>query len=135
MANIRKMRQKYDVIVETPPARIDMDTKAHQEADEVWVFKGTVNNLEAAIDELDSIAEETLKNTACWRAVQVNPRHHRLIIGRGGSRLQDIRKETGCQIVIPRNGSGEEDIIINGPSDDATMAAEDMILDIVDGAR
>ena len=58
-----------------------------------------------------------------------------MLIGRGGSKRQEIRKETGCQVVIPPNGSGDEDIIINGPTEEAVMAAEDMILDILEGAR
>jgi polyribonucleotide nucleotidyltransferase len=56
--------------------------------------------------------------------------HHRLVVGSGGSTINDLRKKTGTKIQVPRDQAKDEAIEIVGTRDGCEQARQ-MILEIV----
>jgi rRNA processing protein Krr1/Pno1 len=54
----------------------------------------------------------------------------RLVVGSGGSTINDLRKKTGTKIQVPRDQAKDEAIEILGTRDGCEQARQ-MILDIV----
>lgn len=61
--------------------------------------------------------------------VKVKPEHHRNIIGRGGATINKIKKDTGANINIPADGSGSDEIRIDGEKE-AVGAAVKIVKEI-----
>jgi polyribonucleotide nucleotidyltransferase len=55
---------------------------------------------------------------------------YRLVVGSGGSTINDLRKKTGTKIQVPRDQAKDEAIEIVGTRDGCEQARQ-MILDIV----
>jgi polyribonucleotide nucleotidyltransferase len=55
--------------------------------------------------------------TKLFREVRIPKDHHRVIIGRSGTRLQEMEKETSCKITVPGRENPSDIIVIRGPKD------------------
>jgi polyribonucleotide nucleotidyltransferase len=67
--------------------------------------------------------------------LQVPKDKHRLIIGRGGATVNEIRDECNVEIVIPPANSRDEDIVIKGDNPDNITQAIKKIQEITGSAR
>lgn len=57
-------------------------------------------------------------------------KRHRLVVGSGGSTINDLRKQTGTKIQVPRDQAKDEAIEIVGTREGCEKARQ-LILDIV----
>lgn len=145
---IMKLRSQFNVTVDHPPApekttptvgaetggkRIDEEDDDEKETDQqpdiVWILRGDEESVTKAekflIKELTDIKSRTHTET-----VQVPQSLHRIIIGRGGRRVKEIRDTTGCQVDVPRSKDSES-VILTG-TEAGVKAAKAMILEIVE---
>lgn len=95
-----------------------------------WVLRGPPDNLAKARAQLAAAIEQALKNTTTGYLVLPDPRTYRYVIGQGGSKVNSIRKATGCKITVPRDQAAGEAIEIVG-SAEGVEKAKDLILKAV----
>ena len=102
-----------------------------------WVLKGSPENIAKARSAL----EKALKNAEAQQSqctgylVLPDPSTYRFVIGHGGSKINEIRKQTGCRINVPRDQKEGSAIEIVG-SREGVEQAKDIIIDVVSsGAR
>lgn len=95
-----------------------------------WVLRGPADNVTKAKSNLAAAIEQALKNTTTGYLVLPDPRTYRFVIGQGGSKVNSIRKETGCKITVPRDQAKDEAIEISG-SAEGVEKAKDLVLQAV----
>lgn len=100
------------------------------EGDIPWILRGPPDNVVKAKANLASAIEQALKNTTTGYLVLPDPRTYRYVIGQGGSKVNSIRKATGCKITVPRDQAKDEAIEISG-SAEGVEQAKDMVLQAV----
>lgn len=61
----------------------------------------------------------------------VDPKHHSLVIGKGGTVITKIRTEFGVQINLPKRGEPDDDVITIQGYEDKAQQAKDAIMAIV----
>jgi rRNA processing protein Krr1/Pno1 len=99
-----------------------------------WVLSGPPENVAKAKNTLAAAIEQALKNTTTGYLVLPDPRTYRYVIGQGGSKVNSIRKATGCKITVPRDQAKDEAIEVSGSADGVEKAKE-MILKAVEEGR
>lgn len=82
-----------------------------------WVLSGTQENVERAKSEIEKGIHSVDVSSATGYLVLPDPRKYRLVIGPGGSRINEIRRRTGCKIQVPKNHNLGEAIEIVGPKE------------------
>ena len=97
-----------------------------------WILKGSPDNIAKARSSLEkalkaAIAQE-IRSTGYL--VLPDPRLYRFVIGHGGSKINEIRRQTGCKINVPRSQKEGSEIEIVG-SKEGVEQARDIILDTV----
>ena len=95
-----------------------------------WVLRGPPDNLSKARAVLQAAIEQSTKNDTIGYLVLPDPRTYRYVIGQGGSKVNSIRKATGCKITVPRDQAKDEAIEISG-SAEGVEKAKDLILKAV----
>jgi rRNA processing protein Krr1/Pno1 len=95
-----------------------------------WVLRGPADNVGKAKATLASAIEQALKNTTTGYLVLPDPRTYRFVIGQGGSKVNGIRKATGCKITVPRDQAKDEAIEISGTAE-GVEKAKDLVLQAV----
>ncbi|KAI9736536.1 MAG: hypothetical protein M1818_006047 [Claussenomyces sp. TS43310] len=95
-----------------------------------WVLRGPPASVEKAKSLLAAAIEQAQKNTTTGYLVLPDPKTYRYVIGQGGSKVNSIRKATGCKINVPKDQARDEAIQISGSSDGVEQA-KDMILEAV----
>lgn len=91
-----------------------------------WVLKGSPENIEKA-KVLIAAALDQSKNNVTGYLVLPDPSTYRHVIGQGGSKVNSIRKETSCNIDVPkRDGAGEAIKVVG--SKESVEKAKDLIL-------
>ena len=95
-----------------------------------WVLRGSAENVAKAKSTLLAAIEQASKNTSTGYLVLPDPSTYRFVIGQGGSKVNSIRKATGCKITVPRDQARDEGIEISG-SADGIEKAKDLVLDAV----
>ena len=111
-----------------------LSTTSDLEGDIPWILRGPSDNVAKAKDSLAAAIEQALKNTSTGYLVLPDPRTYRYVIGQGGSKVNSIRKASGCKITVPKNQAENEAIEIVG-SATGVEKAKDLILQAVkDGA-
>ncbi|EPY50604.1 vigilin [Schizosaccharomyces cryophilus OY26] len=106
-ATVEKIRAQYDV-------KIDIGDERSEGAINVSV-RGSQENVEGAIKEINAIAEE-IKNQV-EKVVKIDREYHRFLIGPNGSNLQESIKQCGgttdkaetARLVSFSNGNSEEE--------------------------
>lgn len=95
-----------------------------------WVLRGPADNLPRAKQTLQAAIEAASKPSSTGYLILPDPRSYRLVVGPGGSTINNIRKKTGTKVQVPRDQAQGEAIEITGPKDGCEDARK-MILDII----
>ncbi|KAF2680883.1 RNA binding effector protein-like protein Scp160 [Lentithecium fluviatile CBS 122367] len=112
-------------IVDNNPIEEGADTSATIP----WVLRGHADNIPKARQALESAIEAASKPSATGYLILPDPRSYRLVVGPGGSTINNIRRKTGTKVQVPRDQK-DEAIEIVGPKDGCEEARQ-MILDII----
>ncbi|KAK1994423.1 KH domain-containing protein [Colletotrichum falcatum] len=107
-----------------------VDCAADEDGDIPWVLRGSPENIEKAKAAIASAIEQARKNTHTGYLALPDPKTYRYVIGQGGSKVNSIRKQSGCKINVPRNDDKEDAIEIIGTAD-GVEKAKDLILEAV----
>ena len=89
-----------------------------------WILRGPPDNVVKAKDSLMLAIEQASKTTNTGYLVLPDPRTYRYVIGQGGSKVNSIRKQTGCKINVPRDQAKDEAIEVSGSADGVEKAKE-----------
>lgn len=95
-----------------------------------WILRGPAENLPKARQTLESAIESASKPTSTGYLILPDPRSYRLVVGPGGSTINNIRRKTGTKVQVPRDQAKDEAIEIVGTKEGCEQARQ-MILDIV----
>lgn len=106
-----------------------------------WVIIGgkdasqdTVNKTK---ERIQSMLEKAAEPQHTGYLILSDPKLHRHIIGQGGSTINAIRRQSGCDIQVPNRNSGKgeegEAITIVG-KEDGVLSARDLILEAIKNA-
>ncbi|KAF2123936.1 RNA binding effector protein-like protein Scp160 [Dothidotthia symphoricarpi CBS 119687] len=95
-----------------------------------WVLRGSPDSLPKARQTLEAAIQAASKPSSTGYLILPDPRSYRLVVGSGGSTINDLRKKTSTKINVPRDQAKNEAIEIVG-SREGVEQAHQMILDIV----
>ena len=103
-----------------------------EEGDIPWILRGSPESVAKARAVLEKAIEQakSQQSQSIGYLVLPDPKTYRFIIGQGGSQINNIRRETGCKITVPRDHSQGSAIEIVG-SKEGVEEARDIILDVV----
>jgi polyribonucleotide nucleotidyltransferase len=107
-----------------------VDAASSDEGDIPWVLKGNAENVAKAKNAIAAALEQAQKNNAIGYLVLPDPSTYRYVIGQGGSKVNAIRRQSGCKINVPRDQARDEAIEIVG-SKEGCEQAKDLILEAV----
>lgn len=99
-----------------------------------WVLSGKPEGVARAKAALAKAISTASRQSAIGYLILPDPRTYRFVVGPGGSRINAIRKETGCRIQVPRDQARSEAIEVRGTTE-GVERARDLILDAVAGGR
>lgn len=97
-----------------------------------WTLRGSPDNVAKARAQLLKALEQAQKQGSTGYLILPDPKRYRFIIGPGGSKINEIRRQTGCRINVPRDQARGEAIEIVG-SKEGVESARDIILEAVVG--
>ena len=103
-----------------------------EEGDIPWILRGSPESVAKARAMLEKAIEQakSQQSQSIGYLVLPDPKTYRFIIGQGGSQINNIRRETGCKITVPRDQSqGSAIEIVGGKA--GIEQARDIILDVV----
>ncbi|KAJ4371679.1 hypothetical protein N0V86_008232 [Didymella sp. IMI 355093] len=95
-----------------------------------WILRGPSENIPKARQQLEDAIKAASKPSSTGYLILPDPRSYRLVVGSGGSTINQLRKETGTKIQVPRDQAKDEAIEITGTREGCEKARE-MILDII----
>ncbi|KAJ4984335.1 KH domain-containing protein [Stagonosporopsis vannaccii] len=95
-----------------------------------WILRGPAENIPKARQQLEDAIKAASKPSSTGYLILPDPRSYRLVVGSGGSTINNLRKETGTKIQVPRDQAKDEAIEIVG-SREGCEKARQMILDII----
>jgi rRNA processing protein Krr1/Pno1 len=98
-----------------------------EEGDIPWVLRGSTENIEKAKKAIDAALEQAKKQNATGFLILPDPKTYRYVIGQGGSKVNTIRKQSGCKITVPRDQAQGEAIEVVGTKE-GVEKAKDLIL-------
>ncbi|KAI1374506.1 putative RNA binding effector protein Scp160 [Hypoxylon crocopeplum] len=107
-----------------------IDTASTDDGDIPWVLKGNTDNIERAKKAITAALEQAQKNNTIGYLILPDPSTYRHVIGQGGSKVNSIRKQSGCKINVPRDQARDEAIEILG-SKEGCEKAKELILQAV----
>ncbi|KAF2729528.1 hypothetical protein EJ04DRAFT_580545 [Polyplosphaeria fusca] len=113
-------------IVDNNAVGEDVDTSATIP----WILRGPAENLPGAKQALQAAMDAASKPSSTGYLILPDPRSYRLVVGPGGSVINNIRKKTGTKVQVPRDQAKDEAIEIVGTKEGCEEARK-MILDIV----
>ncbi|KAI9650755.1 hypothetical protein NHQ30_000780 [Ciborinia camelliae] len=94
-----------------------------------WVLRGSTDNIAQAKSILAQAIEQASKNNFVGYLTLVDPSLYGSIVGKNGSKVNSIRKATGCNVTVPR-GQGTDPIEVVG-SEEGIEKAKELILQAV----
>ncbi|KAF5870423.1 putative rna binding effector protein scp160 protein [Botrytis fragariae] len=94
-----------------------------------WVLRGSTENIAQAKSILAQAIEQASKNNFVGHLTLVDPSLYGSIVGKNGSKVNSIRKATGCNVTVPR-GQGTDPIEVVG-SEEGIEKAKELILQAV----
>ena len=112
-------------IVDNSPVDPSADTETIP-----WILRGPSDSLTRARAALESAIEAASKPSATGYLILPDPRAYRLVVGPGGSTINNIRKKTDTKVQVPRDQAKGEAIEITGMKEGVEEARE-LILEIV----
>jgi rRNA processing protein Krr1/Pno1 len=95
-----------------------------------WTLRGQPENVEKARALITAAIPHALQNSTIGYLTLPDPQTYRYVIGQGGSKVNNIRKATGCKITVPRDQAKDEAIEIVG-SAAGVEKARDLIIQAV----
>lgn len=95
-----------------------------------WVLRGNADKISKARKTIEQALQNASKPNSSGYLILSDPKLYRFVIGPQGSTVNNIRNQTGTQITVPRQGSGNEAIEVKGPKD-GVEKAKDLILEAV----
>lgn len=107
-----------------------VDNASSEEGDIPWVLKGAADNVERAKEAISKALEQAKKPSTTGYLILADPSTYRYVIGQGGSKVNAIRKQSGCQIQVPKDQASDEAIEITGTKEGCEKA-KDLILEAV----
>ncbi|GAP86810.1 putative RNA binding effector protein Scp160 [Rosellinia necatrix] len=110
-----------------------VDMISEEEGDIPWVLKGNGDNIEKAKKAINVALEQAQKNSSTGFLILPDPSTYRLVIGTGGSKVNAIRKQSGCKINVPRDQARDEAIEILGSREGCEKAKELILAAIREG--
>ena len=109
---------------------VDHDAGNGEEGEIPWILRGKPENIAKARAMLQKALEQAQQQSSTGYLILPDPRSYRQVVGQNGNQVNAIRKETGCQVKVPRAQAQDEAIEISG-SKDGVELAKDIILEIV----
>lgn len=97
-----------------------------EEGDIPWVLRGSPENVEKAKKAIEAALRQAAGQNATGYLVLPDPRTYRHVIGQGGSKVNSIRKQSGCKITVPRDQAGDAIEIVG--SREGVEKAKELIL-------
>jgi len=114
-------------VVDTTDSAVDGDIP--------WILRGPPENVAKAKTSLLAAIEQAAKNSHAGYLVLPDPQTYRYVIGQGGSKVNSIRKATGCKITVPRDQARDEAIEILGSADGVEKAKELVLNAVKEGGN
>ena len=97
-----------------------------------WILRGTPDNITKARSALEKAlqAAEAQQSQTTGYLTLSDPTKYRYVIGQGGSKINEIRRQTGCKINVPKDATSGDAIEIVG-SKEGVEEARDIIIEAV----
>ncbi|KAM7207481.1 hypothetical protein V8F20_002167 [Naviculisporaceae sp. PSN 640] len=112
-----------------------VETTSSEEGDIPWVLRGSPEGIEKAKKAIEAALEQAKQQTATGYLILPDPRTHRYVIGQGGSKVNSIRKQSGCKITVPRDSNKGEAIEVIGTKEGVEKAKELILAAVQEGQR
>ncbi|KAK3905250.1 hypothetical protein C8A05DRAFT_30936 [Staphylotrichum tortipilum] len=110
-----------------------VEQTSDESGDIPWVLRGTPENIEKAKKAIQTALEQAGKQNAVGYLVLPDPRTYRFVIGQGGSKVNAIRKQSGCRITVPRDQAQGEAIEVVGSKAGVEKAKELILAAVKEG--
>ena len=107
-----------------------VDNSSGEDGDIPWVLKGNAENVENVKKSIANAIEQARKNDTTGYLILPDPSTYRHVIGQGGSKVNAIRKQSGCKIQVPRDQAKDEAIEVIGTKEGCEKA-KNLILEAV----
>ncbi|KAF2741839.1 hypothetical protein M011DRAFT_472723 [Sporormia fimetaria CBS 119925] len=95
-----------------------------------WILRGPADSLPRARQALETAIAAASKPNSTGYLILPDPRSYRLVVGPGGSTINEIRKKTGTKLQVPRNQAQGEAIEIVGDKE-GVEEAKRLVLEAV----
>lgn len=99
-----------------------------------WILTGPPDAVAAAKSQIERRLTTVPESKSTGYLKLSDPSLHRHIIGRAGSKINEIRKESGCNIQVPSAQSGGDGAITITGTPDGCEVAKQLILEAVERA-
>jgi polyribonucleotide nucleotidyltransferase len=93
-----------------------------------WKLRGEDDACQRAKTLIESTLNQVSKHNTTGYMWLADPSRYRLLIGPGGSRINQIRSESGCSIAVPKAGANSNEVITLRGNDEQLEKARQMIL-------
>merc|ERR1739844_703734 len=114
--------KKLKTVMEKSGAKIEMSTGSKDQSLTFLITGKQESVLKARRDLLAQF------QTKASSTITIPKEHHRYILGRGGTNLQDLETRTATQISIPKANDNTDKITITGPKDGIEKAVHEIQL-------
>lgn len=111
-----------------------VDSSSDLEGDITWLLRGSPESLAKAKSSINAAVEQALQSTSTGYLILPDPRAYRHVIGQGGSKVNSIRRASGCKITVPKNQAENEAIEVVGSAEGVEKAKELILQAVKDGA-
>lgn len=112
-----------------------VENTSTEEGEIPWVLRGTPENIEKAKAAIAAALAQAEEQNATGYLVLPDPRTYRHVIGQGGSKVNSIRKQSGCKITVPRDQAKDEPIEVVGSKEGVEKAKELILAAVRDGVN
>jgi rRNA processing protein Krr1/Pno1 len=112
-----------------------VENSSAEEGEIPWVLRGSPENVEKAKKVVEAALEQAKQQTATGYLVLPDPRTYRHVIGQGGSKVNLIRKQSGCKITVPRDQAKDEAIEVVGTREGVEKAKDLILAAVRDGVN
>ncbi|RPA96845.1 hypothetical protein L873DRAFT_1693483 [Choiromyces venosus 120613-1] len=109
---------------------VESNNQGGEEGDFPWVIRGKPEQIAKAKTEIEKAVALAEQQSSIGYLMLPDSSKFRLIIGPGGSQVEQIRRDTGCRIIVPRNQDVGEPIVMHG-SKEGIEKAKEIILGLV----
>ncbi|KAH8684762.1 putative KH domain-containing protein [Tricladium varicosporioides] len=100
-----------------------------------WILRGSPESVAKARAAITAAVEQAMQNSTVGYLTLPDPRTYRYVIGQGGSKVNSIRKATGCKITVPRDQAKDEPIEIVGSAEGVEKARDLILQAVIEGGN